>query len=119
MEQKTSHFKQLRVWQRGIDVVDKIYQVTESFPKRERYNLVSQMCRSAVSVPSNIAEGFKRYHNKEFKQFLFIAQGSIAELETQIYIAINLKYISQPVGCDLLQDLEVLAKMLTQLSKKL
>ncbi len=119
MEQKISHFKQLRVWQRGIDVVDKIYQVTESFPKHERYNLVSQMCRSAVSVPSNIAEGFKRYHNKEFKQFLFIAQGSIAELETQIYIAINLKYISQPVGCDLLQDLEVLAKMLTQLSKKL
>jgi len=87
--EKIKNFQDLRIWQKGIEVVKDIYILTKKFPKEELYGLTSQMRRSAVSIPSNIAEGFRRYHNKEYKQFLYIALGSCAELETQIIIQMN------------------------------
>jgi len=80
-------YKDLRIWQSGIDLVKKIYSATKGFPEEEKFGLTSQMRRAAVSVPSNIAEGFKRQHKKEFKQFLNICLGSLAEVETQLIIS--------------------------------
>ena len=72
---KITSFRQLKVWQKGIEVVKDIYTITKSFPKEELYGLTSQLKHSAISIPSNIAEGFKHKHNREFKQFLYIASG--------------------------------------------
>lgn len=83
-------FRDLVVWQKSIDLVTKIYQFTETFPAQELYGLANQMRRSAVSIPSNIAEGSKRSTPKDFRHFLSIAFGSVAELETQVEIAKNL-----------------------------
>ena len=84
--------KDLIVWEKSIDFVVEIYSLTDSFPKSELYGLTSQMRRSAVSVPSNIAEGSSRKSRKEFIQFLYIASGSASELETQLIIAKKLNY---------------------------
>ncbi len=83
-------FKELIVWQKALIVVKEVYRITALFPKEELYGLVSQMRRSAVSIPSNIAEGKKRKTKKDFIQFLHIAEGSAAELETQMLIAKDL-----------------------------
>ena len=80
-------YKQLKVWQKSIELVKEIYKSTEGFPKSELYGLVSQMRRAAISIPSNIAEGYKRKGLSEYLQFLRIADASAAELETQIIIA--------------------------------
>lgn len=84
-------YQQLTVWQKSIELVTEIYKLTEVFPKSELFGLTSQMRRSAVSIPSNIAEGYARKHRQEYIQFIRIAYGSGAELETQILIAKNLK----------------------------
>lgn len=107
----------LDVWKRGIEFVTKIYKLTEGFPKSEIYGLVQQMRKSAVSIPSNIAEGAGRNSKNEFKQFLSIAQGSIAELETQLLIARNLGFIKEPGS--LLTELDELSKMLIGLVRAL
>src|ERR1700722_14992428 len=86
-------FRDLRVWQRGMEVVESVYRATQSFPKQELYGLTSQLRRAAVSIPANIAEGHCRQHIKEYLNFLSIAQGSIAELETEIEIAGRLNYL--------------------------
>ena len=83
-------FKQLTVWQRSIELVKEIYTITTKFPQSEIYGLISQMRRACVAIPSNIAEGKKRKTRKDFVQFLRIADGSAAELETQIIIAKDL-----------------------------
>src|SRR3990167_3497670 len=88
-------YRELFVWQKGMDVVTEIYRFTEKFPKTEIYGLVSQMRRSAVSIPSNIAEGYARKYKQEYIQFLRIAFGSGAELETQIIIAKNLQFLEK------------------------
>src|SRR5580658_8508598 len=85
--------EKLLVWQKSVSLVTEIYQVSRVFPKEEIYGLTSQMRRSAVSVPSNIAEGKGRYTQGEFRQFLIQARGSLAELETQIHIAGNLGFL--------------------------
>jgi four helix bundle protein len=77
----------LKVWQESVNLVKLIYELTRNFPKSEEYGLTSQLKRAAVSVPSNIAEGSARAYKKEFIQFLYIALGSLSELETQLYIA--------------------------------
>lgn len=84
---KTNSFKDLIVWQRGMEVARAVYEITDTFPSKEQYGLVSQMRRSAVSIPSNIAEGHRRGTQKDFLQFLRIADGSAAELETQAILA--------------------------------
>ncbi len=82
-----SRFRELRAWQLGMDLTEKVYLLTDSFPKSEIYGLTSQMRRCAVSIPSNLAEGHGRTSGKEFLQFIGIAYGSICELETQILLS--------------------------------
>jgi four helix bundle protein len=88
-------FRDLRVWQQSMDLTMRIYQTTRSYPKEETYGLASQMRRAAVSVPSNIAEGNSREHLKEYLNHLSMAQGSLAEIETQTELARRLNYIPQ------------------------
>ena len=76
-------YRDLRVWQAGIDLVEQVYRVTLEFPRREMFGLASQMQRAAVSIPSNIAEGHIRQHSREYLQHVAIAHGSLAELQTQ------------------------------------
>ncbi len=90
---KTKSFKDLIVWQKSYKLVLEIYRLTGNFPKSETYGLSQQMRRAAVSVPSNIAEGYGRKHKAEYNQFLSIAYGSLLELETQYLLSIDLKYI--------------------------
>ena len=92
---KLKSYKDLLVWQKSIALVKGIYRLTRSFPPDERFGLVSQLRRAAVSVPSNIAEGQSRHTCGEFVQFLSHAEGSLAELETQILIAVDLDFCSK------------------------
>ena len=87
-------YRDLRVWQKSMKLVVEVYVVTKSFPKEETYGLVSQMRRAAVSVPSNIAEGKGRLTDRDRSHFFSQARGSLLELETQILIARELKYVS-------------------------
>lgn len=87
-------FRDLRVWQAGMDLVEQVYRLTQTFPAHEMYGLTSQMRRAAVSIPSNIAEGHTREHSKEYLHHLSMAQASLAELETQLEIAARLTYLS-------------------------
>jgi four helix bundle protein len=107
----------LDVWKRGIEFVTKIYKLTESFPRSEIYGLVQQMRKSAVSIPSNIAEGAGRNSKNEFKQFLSIAQGSLAELETQLLISRNLGFVKELDS--LLIELDELSRMIIGLVRTL
>ncbi len=102
-------YRDLVVWQKGMDIVTKIYDLTRDFPASEIYGLTSQIRRCAVSVPSNMAEGYGRRSTQEYIRFLQIASGSLFELQTQLQISINLNYISnrnysgiliiRPLGC--------------------
>ena len=107
--------KDLEVWKKSIELVTEIYQVTKNFPKEELYGLTSQMRRAAISIPSNIAEGSARQGNKELVQFLYIALGSVVELDTQLIIARNLSYINEEKFIQLIVKLEEIAKMLNGL----
>lgn len=91
---KVRSFRELKVWQKAMDLVELIYRVSAGFPREEMYGLSIQMRRAAVSVPSNIAEGQGRRTTRDFLNFLSIAHGSLRELETQITIAERLKYLS-------------------------
>ena len=119
MTEKIKNFQDLRIWQTGIEVVKDVYILTKKFPKEELYGLTSQMRRSAVSIPSNIAEGFRRYHNKEYKQFLYIALGSCAELETQIIIANELDYFNETNKTELIEKIKYICRMTVKLINKL
>lgn len=113
------HFKELKVWQKGIEIVKDIYEITKHFPKEEMYGLTTQMRRSAISIPSNIAEGFKRFHAKEYVQFLYIALGSLAELETQIFIAKEIGLLEDTKMDFMNEKLDHTSKMLSSLISKL
>jgi four helix bundle protein len=119
MTEKIKNFQYLRIWQTGIEVVKDVYILTKKFPKEELFGLTSQMRRSAVSIPSNIAEGFRRYHNKEYKQFLYIQLGSCAELETQIIIANELDYINETNKTELIEKIKYICRMTIKLIQKL
>ena len=88
-------YRELRVWQGGTELAVTIYRLTSEFPREEIYGLTSQMRRSAVGVPSNIAEGYAREHTREYLNFLSIAQGSLSELDTQLEIAIRIGYCNE------------------------
>ena len=117
--EKIKEFNQLRIWQLGIEIVKDIYRITKGFPKEELYGLIAQMKRAAVSIPSNVAEGFERFHNKEFRQFLRIALGSAAELKTQSYIAKELEFINASELDNILNKLNSVSKMTVTLINKL
>jgi len=87
--------RDLDAWKNAIALVTDVYKITKGFPSDEKYGLISQIRRSAVSIPSNIAEGAGRNHDKEFIQFLYIALGSLSELETQMIISCNLDFINK------------------------
>ena len=87
--------RDLDVWKEGIELVVKVYEIVQKFPNEEKYALVDQIKRSAISIPSNIAEGAARNSKKEFLQFLHISLGSISELETQLIIADRLGFLSK------------------------
>lgn len=112
-------YKDLIVWQKSIELVTLIYQITEKFPKEEMYGLTSQVRRSAVSIPSNIAEGKCRGTKKDYCQFLHIALGSGAELETQLIISNSLGYSPENDINKLMELLIEVMKMLNKLISNL
>ena len=87
-------YKDLELWKKSMDLVVDIYKLTKDFPSQEKFGLISQIRRAAVSIPSNIAEGSSRNNTKEFIQFLYIANGSLSEIETQLEIASRLGYLT-------------------------
>ena len=107
------------MWQKGISLVKKIYQLTQRFPDTERFGLVSQMRRAAVSIPSNIAEGQARHTRKEFIQFLSHSEGSVAELETQVILGVELGYCAIADTHEITGLTTELSKMLDSLRRKL
>ncbi|MBD1400683.1 four helix bundle protein [Pelovirga terrestris] len=111
--------RKLDVWQKSMQLTKDIYEITTSFPRSEVYGLSSQMRRAATSIPSNIAEGAGRRGNKEFLQFIGIAQGSASELDTQLELATMVGYIDKATGENLAQKLNDLTKMLYGLSRAL
>jgi len=112
-------YKELIIWKKAINLVTEIYVFTGAFPDKERFNLISQINRAAVSIPSNIAEGAGRNSDKEFVQFLSIAHASSYELETQLIVSNNLGYLKQEDLNKLLESIEELQKMNFSLQQKL
>ena len=108
--------KDLDVWKLSIDLVEKIYSITNQFPAQEKYGLNNQLQRSAVSVPSNIAEGAARSSDKDYIRFLYISLGSLSELETQLIIAERIKYLK---SLEILEDIKQIRKKLLNLIKYL
>lgn len=111
------HYRELIAWQKAMDLVTHVYDITKTFPSDERFGLVSQMRRSAVSIPGNIAEGQARNSTGEFKQFVGIARGSIAELTTQILIAERLGFLTDATKT--IEMAEEVGRILTGLSQSL
>ena len=100
--------KNLQVWSKSISFVKDIYLITRAFPKDEMFGLTSQLRRAAVSIPSNIAEGFERQGNKEFKNFLYIAKGSCGEVRSQLNRAFDFGYINEAVYQQMYNDCKIL-----------
>ena len=119
-ETEIKSFRDLRVWQESIGLVKDIYSITSQFPDEEKFGLVTQMRRSAVSIPSNIAEGAGRGSQREFAQFLVIARGSLSELETQLIIAKELNYLSDIAGIEnrMQSIFQLLGGLLSKVRKK-
>ena len=112
-------FEKLEVWQRSVDYADHVYRLTEKFPQRELFGLVTQLRRAAVSVSSNIAEGSVRGSNKEFVRFIQIAYGSLMETVSQARIACNQELITDDEHKVLYEQAERVARMLSGLKSKL
>lgn len=111
--------RDLKVWQIALDLAETIYRLTADWPKHEQYGLISQIRRAMVSVSANVAEGAGRRSTGEFIQFVGIARGSLAEVETLLIIARRLDYIDEPVQRSLLKELFELGRMLTGLMQSL
>jgi four helix bundle protein len=116
---KPKHYKDLLIWQKGMHLAKLVYKLTMKFPAEERYGLTSQLRRAAVSVPSNIAECQARSGTKEFLQFLSHAEGSLAELETQLLLSVELDFAPQNDVHASLQEIDELQKMIVALKRKL
>jgi four helix bundle protein len=108
------HYR-LDAWKHAMSLVREVYRLTRVFPEDEKFGLVQQMRRAAVSVPSNIAEGAARNGQKEFLQFLSIAKGSLSELETQLLISLDLGYVAK--NDDVFEQLEIVSKLLAGVHK--
>ncbi|MFC1668279.1 four helix bundle protein [Chlamydiota bacterium] len=119
MTTKIRNFRDLDVWKLGKEIAIEIYNETKKFPKEEIYGLTTQMRRAAVSIPSNIAEGFNRIYVKEYRHFLCIALGSCGELETQVEIAFDLHYLNKENMENILEKINYETRMIRNLIKKL
>jgi len=111
----STSFKDLLVWNASMDYVTSIYEITRDFPDSERFGLASQLQRAAVSVPSNIAEGSGRQHNKEYAQFLYLSKGSLREVITQLEMSMMLGYIDQETHEKLRETADRLHRILNRL----
>ncbi len=112
-------YRDLEVWQRGITLVERVYEVTDRFPDREQYELTSQLRRAVVAIPSNIAEGWGYSSRDQYVYYLEQARSSLLEVETQIIIAERLSYITEDTRDDLLRGTTVESKMLLSLMRSL
>ena len=112
-------YKELDVWKKAYQFCLEIYKITKMFPDEERYGLISQMRRAAVSIPCNIAEGYGRKTKKEYIQLLYVAYGSACELETQTMLVSDLGYINSEMMTSLQQDFRDIERMLKALIKSL
>ncbi len=110
-----AHYKDLIAWQKAMELVNTLYDATDAFPKHEIYSLTNQIRRAAVSVPSNIAEGQAHYSKREFRHFLQHSRGSLAELETQLLIARQGNYLSEPEAAEILKRTDELGRILSGL----
>ena len=119
MEKKTQNYKDLVVWQKGIALAKATYQLTSNFPTEEKFGLVAQMRRAAISIPSNIAEGQARHTTGEFIQFISHAEGSVAELETQAILSIELNFAQAERAKPSFALLDDIRRMLNGLRRKL
>ena len=113
------NYRDLLVWQKSMALVTDVYKVTSKLPSEEKFGLQSQIKRSAVSIPSNIAEGHSRWYKKEFLHHLSISYGSLAELETQLLIAVKLQFIKQDKVQSILEKTTEIGKIINGLRKKL
>ena len=116
---RADNYTELLVWKQGMALVKETYQITRAFPADEKFGLVSQMRRAAVSIPSNIAEGQARHTTGEFVQFVSHAEGSVAELRTQFLIAVELDYCTKSEAQHAFELMSELRKMLNGLRRKL
>ena len=112
-------YRDLKVWQRAMDLVDSVYDLTNEFPQDERFGLVQQIRRAVVSIPSNIAEGYGRKHRREYVNHLSIAAGSRCETETQLVIAVRRNYITKTDATPAWQTSQEVSRMLHRLIDKL
>ncbi len=116
---KVESFKDLIVWQKGIELVNEIYKVTKHFPKEELYGLISQIRRAAISVPTNVAEGWGRGTTKNYIQFLEISRGSLYELNTLIIISTNQEYLSSKKCSEIESTINDIGRILNAIITKL
>ena len=116
---KVTSYRDLLVWQRGVELEVEVYRVTGDFPRHEQFGLTGQMRRAACSIPANLAEDHARPHSREFRRYIAMAQGSRAELETHVIIAQRLGYLTSEVAGGLLQEAAELARMMNGLDRSL
>ncbi|PAM96578.1 four helix bundle protein [Flavobacterium sp. IR1] len=114
-----SNFRSLLIWQKSMALITKIYYSTNNFPKEEIFGLTSQIRRSSISIPSNIAEGYGRESDKDFLRFLNISIGSLFEMQTQLEIAKNITYLNEQEFNNLYEDSREVERMLVSFIKKL
>ena len=112
-------YQDLEVWKRGMEIAKLVYRLTKAFPKEERYGMTSQMRRAAVSIPSNLAEGWGRAGNKEFQQFIRVAQGSLKELETQLILSQEVELTTHDRTKPILNETAILGRQLVALTRSL
>ncbi len=112
-------YRDLIVWQKSVEFVTRIYQITRDFPADEEFGLTSQIRRCAVSIPSNMAEGYGRHMTKDYIRFLHISEGSLCEVQTQLLIAKNLNFLPSDLYTELDECTREIERMLTSLIRKL
>jgi len=112
-------YQDLLVWQRSMDLVESVYRFSNYLPTEEKFGLIAQMCRAAVSIPSNIAEGFGRQASGEYRHHLSIARGSLLELETQVILCQRLGFLTNELTIPILTEITELSKMLATLIGRL
>ncbi|MFT4154844.1 four helix bundle protein [Parafilimonas sp.] len=111
--------KTLEAWKQSFELVKDVYRITNVFPAEEKFGLVSQLRKAAVSVPTNIAEGAARKSKKEFIQFLYISEGSLSEIDTLLELSVALNFLSADLSASLFNSLENISKLIIGLIKKL
>ena len=112
-------YRDLQVWQKGMNIAEQCYLITKNYPKQEMYGMSSQIQRAAVSIPANIAEGYGRNSKGEYIQFLRIAQGSLKELETHLILSIRVKLATSDVANPILEECESLGRMIRALIRSI